>query len=304
MLSEKLKVLRRQTKMSQEQLAEKLNVSRQAVTKWETGAGVPDLDNLCALSALFQISLDELLENEGTATSKQDFLFDSVTEYDIDCEKSFDVNLAGARQVVLEGYEGEKVQVRLASDQIPEIRSLCKVKIDDVKQRIDIDVHRTEPVTETKAKEAIYVFLRFPQKYTKRIELAGNTERLDIRNLTAENIEFSGKASFVILQGNSGHLELNCNEDLEICWESWNGRLDLNQISATSKLCVPAGLLFATKKRGIANHILFEKDGKSTEDFSVQGDEARECENIIELNGMKSELVIFSKPAELSLSGA
>lgn len=37
MLSEKLKALRRQTKMSQEQLAEKLNVSRQAVTKWETG---------------------------------------------------------------------------------------------------------------------------------------------------------------------------------------------------------------------------------------------------------------------------
>lgn len=182
-----------------------------------------------------------------------------------------------------------KVQVCLASDQISEIRLLCKVKIDDVKQRIDIDVHRTKPVTETKAKEAIHVFLRFPHKYTKRIELAGNTERLDIRNLTAENIEFSGKASLIFLRGNSGHLELNCNEDLEIRWENWNGRLDLNQISATSKLCVPAGPPFAAKKRGIANHILFEKDGSPTEDFSVQGDEAKDCENIIELNGMREK---------------
>ena len=49
--AEKLKSIRKQTGMSQEQLAEKLGVSRQAVTKWETDAGIPDIENIMAISA-------------------------------------------------------------------------------------------------------------------------------------------------------------------------------------------------------------------------------------------------------------
>ena len=44
--AEKLKSLRKQASMSQEQLAEKLGVSRQAVTKWETDTGIPDIENI------------------------------------------------------------------------------------------------------------------------------------------------------------------------------------------------------------------------------------------------------------------
>ena len=44
--AEKLKSLRKQASMSQEQLAEKLGVSRQAVTKWETDTGIPDIENM------------------------------------------------------------------------------------------------------------------------------------------------------------------------------------------------------------------------------------------------------------------
>ena len=46
--AENVKMLRKQAGMSQEQLAEKLGVSRQAVTKWETGAGIPDIQNIMA----------------------------------------------------------------------------------------------------------------------------------------------------------------------------------------------------------------------------------------------------------------
>lgn len=56
--------------MSQEKLAEKIGVSRQAITKWETDSGIPDIDNMMALSALFNISLDELLSNEKTEKSR------------------------------------------------------------------------------------------------------------------------------------------------------------------------------------------------------------------------------------------
>lgn len=61
MLQDKLKQLRRQAKLSQEQLAERLNVSRQAVTKWENGTGMPDIENLKAMASFFCISLDEPL---------------------------------------------------------------------------------------------------------------------------------------------------------------------------------------------------------------------------------------------------
>lgn len=70
-LAEKLKSMRKQTGLSQEQLAEKLGVSRQAVTKWETDAGIPDIENVMAISALFDISMDELLSNEKGAKSRR-----------------------------------------------------------------------------------------------------------------------------------------------------------------------------------------------------------------------------------------
>lgn len=69
--AEKLKSIRKQAGMSQEQLAEKLSVSRQAVTKWETDAGIPDIENIMAISALFDISIDELLSNERGAKNRR-----------------------------------------------------------------------------------------------------------------------------------------------------------------------------------------------------------------------------------------
>ena len=56
--AEQLKNSRRQAGLSQEQLAEQLGVSRQAITKWETGAGMPEAENLLRLASLFGLSLD------------------------------------------------------------------------------------------------------------------------------------------------------------------------------------------------------------------------------------------------------
>lgn len=60
-LGEKLKGYRKAAGLSQEQLAEKLSVSRQAITKWESDKGIPDIHNLQAISKLFNVSLDSLL---------------------------------------------------------------------------------------------------------------------------------------------------------------------------------------------------------------------------------------------------
>ena len=63
-LSEKLYTLRKQHALSQEQLAEVLGVSRQAVSKWETGQSVPDTEKLIAISEQYRISLDDLLKHD------------------------------------------------------------------------------------------------------------------------------------------------------------------------------------------------------------------------------------------------
>ncbi len=59
---EKLATMRKQSGMTQEQLAKKLKVSRQAITKWESDGGVPDIDNVLKISVLFQVSMDELFD--------------------------------------------------------------------------------------------------------------------------------------------------------------------------------------------------------------------------------------------------
>ena len=69
-LGEKIREQRKKAGLSQEQLAEKLNVSRQAITKWETGKGIPDVANLIAISDEFGLSLDELIKGDVAVKKK------------------------------------------------------------------------------------------------------------------------------------------------------------------------------------------------------------------------------------------
>ena len=70
--SEKLYQLRRQSGLSQEQLAEKLNVSRQAISKWESGQSYPEAEKLLAISDYFQVSLDGLMKDEAQPPEPQE----------------------------------------------------------------------------------------------------------------------------------------------------------------------------------------------------------------------------------------
>lgn len=67
--AEKLLNLRTQGGYSQELLAEKINVSRQAVSKWEQGTTLPETDKLIALSDFFHVSIDYLLRDNGDLNS-------------------------------------------------------------------------------------------------------------------------------------------------------------------------------------------------------------------------------------------
>lgn len=72
-LGERLKMYRTQKGLSQEKIAEMLDVSRQAVTKWEVGQTTPSSDNLIALANLYDVSLDELIgKNEDEMASTEE----------------------------------------------------------------------------------------------------------------------------------------------------------------------------------------------------------------------------------------
>ena len=63
-LSDKILMLRKKEGLSQEQLAEKLNVSRQAISRWESGSALPDANNIRQLSRVFAVSADYLLDDD------------------------------------------------------------------------------------------------------------------------------------------------------------------------------------------------------------------------------------------------
>lgn len=67
-LHEKLQELRRQNGITQEELAEKLYVSRTAISKWESGRGYPSIESLKAIAKYFSVSVDELLSSNELLT--------------------------------------------------------------------------------------------------------------------------------------------------------------------------------------------------------------------------------------------
>ena len=77
-LNEKILTLRKKQGLSQEELAEKLNVSRQAVSRWEVGSAQPDATNVLQLSKLFGVTADYLLNGKPLTKADEKVLAETV----------------------------------------------------------------------------------------------------------------------------------------------------------------------------------------------------------------------------------
>ena len=111
-LGEKIKEARKQSGLSQEQLSEKLGISRSAVAKWETDKGIPDIENLKSLSNLLGVSIDYLLDN-GENIDK------SVIKEQIDLSK-YDVRNRKTKKdmCVREKYPDTKINTLIAKTKL------------------------------------------------------------------------------------------------------------------------------------------------------------------------------------------
>lgn len=89
-LASKIKFLRRKIGLSQMELAEKLGVSRQAISSWEAGASRPSVDNLQCLSKLYNIPLEVLLDDTAEAEPLAETPVNKavdVQKFCMECEK-------------------------------------------------------------------------------------------------------------------------------------------------------------------------------------------------------------------------
>ena len=278
-LSEKIRTLRKNAGLSQEQLGEKINVSRQAITKWESGDGIPDIYNLVALSNLFSITLDELMAQEKAVTERR-FLYESHVEYDIDRLCKFDMNLFVSSELTIRAYDGEKLQLYAGSREIKDLDKLLKVKTDDSGRSFDVDIRTS--LAKTICSKSLTLEVMLPQKYIKGVEVAAKTDKMTVRQITAQLIELDTNAGELTVDDVHGTVDITGSQDMKIIFNTLDGDISVNQTGSVSHLLIPAGTDIRTRCRGINTRLITDDTISVSPDAPYQ----------VELNGFSSELTI------------
>ncbi len=274
-LGQTIKYYRTKFNLSQSELGDQIGVSRQAVTKWETDTDMPDINNIKSLAKLFHISIDTLLSSDHHVQS----LHESKIEYDIDMLKDFDINLGTLDEVTIEGYEGEKLIIQLSSSTYQDLQKDFKIKFDDNKERLDINLISKEHVTKIQRRD-INMYVMLPSQYIHKIECNVLPLSMSLFHITSDSIELDIKTSSPDLLDIHGHIEIDCNIDMVIKTDVIDGKLDLNAVRSASQLIITSPCLFNTITKGIKTKIIYE------------GDIDEDSDNQIELNGIMSELTI------------
>ena len=295
---EKLKELRQRKKISQGQLAEKLYVSRQAVTKWENGTGMPDVENLIAIAALFNESLDNLLSNEKTILTKHEFLYESKTEYDLDEEKRIDIKIGCAHEVVVQKTEKEKIQIMLASNKLAQIMQDVKVKIREGSRRMDVFVNRNKDFSDMQARDFLVVLIKIPERFVAHLEISAVTENLVVRDIQLDTLEFCGKLKNGFFTNASGHIELDVFCDINVEVDRFKGKIDFNQLYSASVLKIKSGSCYlrriGTKNRFVDSNGTLIELRKSRKNDSEYLQKSKEFDFIAEIAGLASELKVIN----------
>lgn len=282
MINEQIKHLRKSNNLTQEELAEKLNVSRQAITKWESGLGTPDISNLEAIAKLFGVSIDELLNNEGNIKSDNV----SRTEFDLFSFNDFEIKFESINTLDITLGPIDKVVAEIMTDLKEKAYDLAKVKLDNGKNIdmsiINIAAGVNGSMTKQEAKNHIFVKVILPEKMSGKLELSGNLRELKLHDFgEAKEIEFDGKVERVTVNDMKGQFELNSNIDMEIEYDGSMEQFDINQLNSTSNIYVQKDSDIDIYAKGRTNKVVFNG-------YENRSDSAHK----VELNGFRSELTV------------
>ena len=275
LFSEKLKKLRKENNLTQEELADKLNVSRQAITKWESGDGIPDIENFKQISILFNLTIDELVKEDKDISNNSKSNYISTLE--IDHNKHFDINIAKVYELNLSASNDELVKVELISNEEEHIEEYYKVKFDDLYNKLDIDIKSKKDINDIK------VNLYLPSKYINEIELKSKIKILNIDGLNCEKLEYDGILKYLNVKNSKTRIILNTTKsDIEADYDKFEGVLEVNTFNSISRVKLPKESIYKTILKGKKNEFI---DAVTMEDAN----------NIIELNGINSKLIIIEK---------
>lgn len=284
--SEKIRDIRKKQGLSQEQLAEKIGVSRQAITKWETGKGLPDMENMIIMSEIFKTTIDELIFSD--IPHKEDAeVYQSETVYDIDRENHFDINLGGANAVTLSSGTDEKLHICLKSDKISDIGSMFKIKLNGKKNKLDIECINKNKISRFEAENALNVDIKLPEKFADHCELAASVRYLDIDGLNIGRLEYDGDAAQIMISNSSGSLEFTAKTDYDVTVDSIKGSLDFYQFNAKAVVHIRQQNCPKPINKGRKCKIYFLQDGEAAEpEFE------NDTENVLSVSGIGSELIV------------
>lgn len=283
---EKLKQIRKQRNLSQEQLADEIGVSRQAITKWETGRGMPDIENIKILSELFKVSLDELIYEESKLQEYKEYNYQSEMIYDIDKHKKIDIKMVNAKRIEIRSSDSNKLKVVLASQTIEHLDTFYKIKVDDNNQQLDIDCIRKNKKVDFDESEELTILIQIPKSNLNRYELETNTQELAIQDLCIQRFEYDGLASQITLDELEGSFEFTSKSDCELMLANWKGSISLCQFKAKATIYIPQNKKFKLIDKGRKNQVLWKKNGEYIEDLQMNS------EDQIILNGYKSQAII------------
>ena len=277
LFNEKLKMLRKENNYTQEELSEKLNVSRQAITKWESGEGIPDIENLKQISILFNTTIDELVTEDKTITMEERKKYVFRKELDIDHTKHFDINMGKIKELNIMSNDLEEVKVEVMSNSEENLEDSFKIKFDDLYNKLDIDIKNKKNIDD------ITINLYIPEKYINDIELNSKIKTLNISNIDINKLEYDGSLKYMNVRCSKGEIVLNTTKcDVEVEYDKLDGRLEVNTFNSTSRVTLPKDNTYKTILKGVKNEFV---DASSTDSSN----------NIIELNGVNSKLIIIEK---------
>lgn len=277
LFNEKLKMLRKEKDFTQESLADKLNVSRQAITKWESGDGIPDIENLKQISILFNTTIDELVKEDKDINLENKKNYSEIYELEIDHTKHFDINIDKINELKIMSNNEEKVKIEILSNEEENLKESFKVKFDDIYNKLDIDIKNKKKV------EDITINMYLPEKYINDIELKSKMKTLNISSLQLTKLEYDGSLKYLNVSSSKGKIVLNTTKcDIEASYDKLDGTLEVNTFNSTSRVKLPQDQEYKTILKGIKNEFV---DAINTE----------ESTNVIELNGMNSKLIIIKK---------
>ena len=185
-LGEKIRESRRKCGLSQEQLAEKMSVSRSAVAKWETDKGLPDVGNLKLLGQLLHTSLDRLLDDTEEADASVIREKYNLIAYGPGCKK------VKKDRVVRERFPNAKIYTLLGRQELAELKRFTD-SVTDCRSTVDAllkDVSKSFYLIETEGRQ-LFVTLTDSHIETRPLEhpLEGNSFSINGWNFIKYNYE-------------------------------------------------------------------------------------------------------------------